>query len=180
MPSVAALERLLAEPLQGHRLFANGARWRRFCLVRNDTWWSGNIALIGDAAHTTHFSIGSGTKLALDDAAALGGSLAGEASVTAAFMAYEAARRPVVEKAQKVAERSRVWFEGIDGLIGRPPASALRSLVTRDGSIGMQDLEFADGDHGPPDSAPRTAWRRRAGESRPSLDNRQGPHASSR
>lgn len=147
VPSVPALERLLAGPLLGHPLFANRSRWRRFRLVRNDAWWTGNIVLLGDAAHSTHFSIGSGTKLALDDAAALGESLAGEASITAAFLAYEAARRPVVEQAQDVAERSRLWFERIGGYLDQPPAAVLLSLVTRDGSIDLNDLELADGDY---------------------------------
>jgi anthraniloyl-CoA monooxygenase len=109
-PSIPALERLLAGSLGGYPLLANRSRWRRFRRVENDTWWTGNVVLIGDSAHTTHYSIGSGTKLALDDAAVLGEALAGEASITEAFLAYEAARRPVVAKAQDVAERSSMWF----------------------------------------------------------------------
>lgn len=147
VPSVPALERLLAGTLDEHPLFANRSRWRRFRLVQNDTWWTANIVLIGDAAHSTHFSIGSGTKLALDDAAVLAESLAGEATIPEAFIAYEAAQRPLVEKAQEVAERSRLWFESIDDVLDRPPAAVLRSLVTRDGSIGLNDLEIADGDY---------------------------------
>jgi 2-polyprenyl-6-methoxyphenol hydroxylase-like FAD-dependent oxidoreductase len=147
MPSVPALERLLAGLLRGHPLLANRSRWRRFRLVQNDAWWTGNIVLVGDAAHSTHYSIGSGTKLALDDAVALSESLAGEASITEAFMAYEAARRPVVERAQDVAERSRLWFESIGDFLYQPPAAVLVSLVTRGGSIDFTDLELADGDY---------------------------------
>jgi 2-polyprenyl-6-methoxyphenol hydroxylase-like FAD-dependent oxidoreductase len=145
IPCIPALERLLAGTLSGHPLFAKRSQWRRFHLVTNDTWWTDNIVLVGDAAHTTHFSIGSGSKLALDDAAVLAESLTGEASVTAAFSSYEAARRPVVEKAQDVAERSRRWFAGICDLTGSP-SDALRALATRGGSIGLNDLELADGD----------------------------------
>lgn len=146
IPSLPALERLLARPLGGHPLCADRSRWRRFRLVTNDSWWIRNIVLIGDAAHSTHYSIGSGTKLAFDDAAALGESLAGEASITRALTAYEAARRPVVEKAQEVAERSRLWFERIGDFLDQPPAAMLLALVTRSGSIDFHDLELADGD----------------------------------
>jgi 2-polyprenyl-6-methoxyphenol hydroxylase-like FAD-dependent oxidoreductase len=144
VPCIPALERLLAGTLGEHPLFARRSQWRRFRLVTNDTWWADNIVLAGDAAHTTHFSIGSGTKLALDDAAVLAESLTGESSVTAAFSSYEAARRPVVEKAQDVAERSRRWFAGISDLPDSP-TDTLRSLATRGGSIDLHDLELADG-----------------------------------
>jgi 2-polyprenyl-6-methoxyphenol hydroxylase-like FAD-dependent oxidoreductase len=145
VPCIPALERLLAGTLGEHPLFAKRSQWRRFRLVTNDTWWTDNIVLVGDVAHTTHFSIGSGTKLALDDAAVLAESLTGEAGVTAAFSSYEAARRPVVEKAQDVAERSRRWFADISDLTGTP-TDALQSLATRGGSIDLHDLELADGD----------------------------------
>jgi 2-polyprenyl-6-methoxyphenol hydroxylase-like FAD-dependent oxidoreductase len=144
VPCIPALERVLAGTLGEHPLFSRRSQWRRFRLVTNDTWWAGNVVLVGDAAHTTHFSIGSGTKLALDDAAVLAESLTGESSVTAAFASYEAARRPVVERAQDVAERSRRWFAGISDLTGSP-TDALLSLATRGGSIDLHDLELADG-----------------------------------
>jgi 2-polyprenyl-6-methoxyphenol hydroxylase-like FAD-dependent oxidoreductase len=144
-PSISALERLLAGTLGEQPLFARRSQWRRFRMVTNDTWWADNIVLVGDAAHTTHFSIGSGTKLALEDAAALAEALTEEAGVPAAFSRYEADRRPVVEKAQDVAERSRLWFAGIGDLTGSP-REALRSLATRGGSIDLHDLELADGD----------------------------------
>lgn len=145
IPRIPVLERLLADSLGGQPLFPRRSQWRRFSLVKNDTWWAGNIVLIGDAAHTTHFSIGSGTKLALEDAAVLAESLTGESSVRAALVNYEAVRRPVVEKAQDVAERSRQWFADISDLSGTP-MQALCSLATRGGSIDLHDLELADGD----------------------------------
>jgi 2-polyprenyl-6-methoxyphenol hydroxylase-like FAD-dependent oxidoreductase len=144
-PSTAALERVLAGTLRGGRLLADRSRWRRFHSVSNDIWWTDNIVLVGDAAHTTHYSIGSGTKLAMDDAAVLAEALAGEDSVQRAFAGYEAARRPVVENAQTVAERSRRWFADIADVLAESPAEVLRSLATRGGSVRSRDLRLGPG-----------------------------------
>jgi len=144
-PDTAALERLLADSLRGGRLIADRSRWRRFRSLHNETWWSDNIVLVGDAAHTTHYSIGSGTKLAMDDAAVLAEALAGEDSVRRAFLGYEEARMPVVTKAQHVAERSRRWFADIADVLPNSPADVLRSLATRGGTVGSRDLLLGDG-----------------------------------
>ena len=144
-PLTAALERELAGTLRGGRLIADRSRWRRFRSLSNESWWTDNIVLVGDAAHTTHYSIGSGTKLAMDDAAVLAQALAGEDSVQRSFVGYEAARRPVVENAQHVAERSRRWFADIADVLAESPADVLRSLATRGGSVRSRDLRLGDG-----------------------------------
>src|SRR5439155_21046472 len=94
--TVEYLERLFKDELQGHTLQANRSIWRQFPTVRNARWHSGNVVLLGDAAHTAHFSVGSGTKLAMEDAIALAAALKVERSIPAALASYEAARRPLV------------------------------------------------------------------------------------
>ena len=85
---------LFAHVLDGHRVFANNSKWLNFLSLRNETWRHGNLVLIGDAAHTAHFSIGSGTKLAMEDALALAACLHEQPDLDAALDAYEAERRP--------------------------------------------------------------------------------------
>src|SRR5205085_2934861 len=79
--AVAYLEALFADELEGHSLVANRSMWRRFPTVRNARWHAGNVVLLGDAAHTAHFSVGSGTKLAMEDAIALAAALRADESV---------------------------------------------------------------------------------------------------
>ena len=105
--TVAFCERLFAEHLDGNRLLKNKAVWRNFPIVRCGKWWHRNAVLLGDACHTAHFSIGSGTKLALEDAIALAGALGEHARVDDALDAYERRRRPVVDSFQAAALRSR-------------------------------------------------------------------------
>jgi len=112
MKSKAYLERLFAEQIDGHPLVVNNSRWANFRTRRATTWTHGNIALLGDAAHTAHFSVGSGTKMAMEDAIALSSALeAHPDDVPAALAAYEAAARPPVEKIQASARPSLSWWE---------------------------------------------------------------------
>src|SRR5207249_373861 len=87
---LAFCERLCAAELEGHRLLSNRSIWRSFPTVRNARWHHGNLVLAGDAAHTAHFSVGSGTKLAMEDAIALVAALATERDIGDALAAYEA------------------------------------------------------------------------------------------
>ena len=87
-------------------MLANNSKWLNFTTVRNERWRHGNVVLLGDAAHTAHFSIGSGTKLAMEDALALAACLHEHPDVEAALAAYEAERRPVVESTQRAAQAS--------------------------------------------------------------------------
>jgi 2-polyprenyl-6-methoxyphenol hydroxylase-like FAD-dependent oxidoreductase len=104
--------RVFARHLDGHPLLGNNSRWLNFRTVRNARWHAGNIVLIGDAAHTAHFSVGSGTRMALEDAIALARALQRTPTVPDALAAYERERRPAVQRIQRAAEPSRRWFEG--------------------------------------------------------------------
>lgn len=106
------LEKLFAEQIDGHELLVNNSRWGNFRTLRTQRWHSGNVVLLGDAAHTAHFSVGSGTKMAMEDAVALADSLlAHRDDLPSALEAYEAARRPSVEKIQGSARPSLSWWE---------------------------------------------------------------------
>ena len=102
----ACLERIYAPVLQGAPLVSNKSIWRNFPNVRNQRWHSGNVVLIGDALRTAHFSIGSGTRLAMEDAIALMKALEAESTLGNALRSYEAARRPIVEKLVAAADAS--------------------------------------------------------------------------
>ncbi len=104
-------ERLFARHLNGHRLLANASRWLNFRTVRNRAWHAGNVVLLGDAAHTAHFSVGSGTRMAIEDAIALARALTDHADREAALVAYERERQPAVRRIQQAAEPSRRWWE---------------------------------------------------------------------
>jgi len=110
--SKAYLEKLFAEQIDGRELLVNNSRWGNFRTRRTHRWHSGNVVLLGDAAHTAHFSVGSGTKMAMEDAVALADSLlAHRDDLPSALEAYEAARRPSVEKIQNSARPSLSWWE---------------------------------------------------------------------
>ncbi len=110
--SKAYLEALFAEHLDGHPLLVNNSRWGNFRTVRCGRWRQGNVVILGDAAHTAHFSVGSGTKMAMEDAAALAGCLSRHpGDLDAALEAFEAARRPPVDKIQGAAGPSLSWWE---------------------------------------------------------------------
>jgi anthraniloyl-CoA monooxygenase len=139
--SVALCERLLAAHLDGHRLLSNNSRWITFNTVRNKAWRNGNIVLLGDAAHTAHFSIGSGTKLAMEDALALVASLAHDhEDVPAALVHYESQRRAVVESTQRAAQASLEWFESIEHSIGQQPPQFAFNLLTRSRRVTYENL----------------------------------------
>ena len=95
--SVRVLRELFADVLGEHEVYVNNSKWLAFNTVRNESWRHGNLVLLGDAAHTAHFSIGSGTKLAMEDALALAACLHEQSDVDAALTAYETERRPVVQ-----------------------------------------------------------------------------------
>jgi anthraniloyl-CoA monooxygenase len=142
--SVRRCEELLAEHLDGHRLIPDNSRWIRFTTVRNACWHHENVVLLGDAAHTAHFSIGSGTKLAMEDALALAACLNEHAGIPAALTAYEAERRPVVESTQRAAQASLEWFEHLDRSIGRPPEQFAFNLLTRSRRVTYENLRERD------------------------------------
>ena len=142
--SLAYLEALFAAHLDGHRLLANHASWIQFLTVKNETWRDGRVVLVGDAAHTAHFSIGSGTKLAMEDAIALAAACSRGGSVDAALERYEADRRPIVERTQRAAEASLTWFENVRAHARAEPHEFAFSLLTRSSRITYEALAARD------------------------------------
>src|SRR5206468_8884130 len=112
--------------------------------VRNSAWSHENVVLVGDAAHTAHFSVGSGTKLAIEDAIALAGALQREHGVPAALAAYEADRRPAVESLQRAAQVSLQWFEDTERYMDLEPAQFAFNLLTRSLRITHDNLKLRD------------------------------------
>lgn len=139
--SARFLEGVFAEELQGHGLITNRSLWRRFPMIRCANWVSGNVVLIGDAKATAHFSIGSGTKLAMEDAIALHGAFAESGlDVAAALARFESGRREEVEKTQHAADVSLVWFEQLRRFWDFEPLRFAFGLMTRSKAITYDNL----------------------------------------
>ena len=140
--SARFLERVFAAELDGHRLIVNRSIWRNFPTVRCARWTAGNVVLIGDAKATAHFSIGSGTKLAMEDAIALYQAFraVGGRNVPAALAHFETARREEVEKTQHSADVSLVWFEHVRRFWSMDPTRFAFGLMTRAKAITYENL----------------------------------------
>ncbi|MGH7314282.1 MAG: FAD-dependent monooxygenase [Candidatus Rokuibacteriota bacterium] len=143
--TVAFTERLFARELGGQRILKNRSLWRSFPTVRNARWHWGNVVLVGDAAHTAHFSVGSGTRLAMEDAIALSAALRRCPRVPEALAAYEQERRPHVEALQRAAQASLEWFEQTERYFGRlEPVQFAFSLLTRSLRVTHETLRARD------------------------------------
>ncbi|RPK36781.1 NADPH dehydrogenase [Streptomyces sp. ADI91-18] len=142
--SAARCAKTFSEALGGRALTGNRSAWTRFRTVVNERWSQGNVVLLGDAAHTAHFSIGSGTKLAVEDALALAEAVAAEPDVPAALAAYEAARRPAVASTQRAAAASMRWFEEIAGYVDQPARQFAFNLLTRSRRVTHDNLRLRD------------------------------------
>jgi anthraniloyl-CoA monooxygenase len=142
--TIAFCEELCREELGGHRLLANRSVWRNFPTVTNEAWSHGNVVLLGDAAHTAHFSVGSGTKLAMEDGIALAAALEREPDVPTALRRYEEQRRPEVESLQRAAQASLAWFESTERYVRTEPIQFGFNLLTRSLRITHQDLRVRD------------------------------------
>ncbi|MFD7029469.1 bifunctional salicylyl-CoA 5-hydroxylase/oxidoreductase [Streptomyces sp. NPDC059917] len=162
--SASRCAKTFSEALRGRALRGNRSAWTAFRTVVNDRWSQGNVTLLGDAAHTAHFSIGSGTKLAVEDALALAEAVRERpepADVPAALAAYEAARRPAVASTQRAAAASMRWFEELAGYVDQPPRQFAFNLLTRSrrvthGNLRLRDERFTravERDFGCPDPA---------------------------
>jgi len=138
------LERVFAEELEGHPLVANRSIWRNFPTIVNKTWVKGNAVLVGDAKATAHFSIGSGTKLAMEDAIALYEALKSEGGVKKALAKYDTARREEVEKTQHAANVSLAWFEHLKRYWGMAPEQFAFGVMSRSKQITWENLELRD------------------------------------
>ena len=147
--SIELIRGLCADVLGGpnggqHSLVANNSRWTAFTTVRCQTWRHDNVVLLGDAAHTAHFSIGSGTKLAMEDALALAACLHEQDGVSGALAAYEAERRPVVASTQRAAQASLEWFENIGQYADQDAHQFAFNIVTRSRRVTYDNLRLRD------------------------------------
>ncbi|HEX2059004.1 MAG TPA: FAD-dependent monooxygenase [Actinomycetota bacterium] len=142
--SIAFCEEVFARDLRGHRLLSNQSRWLSFPTLRTRRWSYDNVVFLGDAVHTAHFSIGSGTKLAMEDAIGLAREVASRQSLTEAFGAYELERKAVVERFQQAARESRQYFESTGRYVGLDTEQFVFHLLTRSGRVGYDDLRLKD------------------------------------
>ena len=149
--TVDTCRRIFADHLGGHDLMSNAAHlrgsavWMNFPRVTCQTWFHENVVLMGDAAATAHFSIGSGTRLALESAMALADYLQSEPSLAVAFTRYQDERRLEVLRLQSAARNSLEWFEEVERYLDMPPQQFAYSLLTRSQRISHENLRMRDG-----------------------------------
>jgi len=161
--AIARCQELFTEHLDGRPLVGNNSKWLQFPTIRCGKWHHGNVVLLGDAIHTAHFSVGSGTKLAMEDAISLAGHLSFGRPLSDSFTAYEMERRPAVDSLQRAAKASLEWFEGADRYRAMEPEQFVFSLLTRSQRVTYDNLRlrdpvymdsvdrwYADSDHGSP------------------------------
>jgi len=133
-------QRVFAGALGGHPLISNNSIWRQFPIVHNARWSHANMVLVGDALHTAHFSIGSGARLAMEDVIALDKALAAHRAMPDALTAYEAARRPILEKLVAGANGSADWYEHFGEHMALAPLDFAMSYITRSGRVDLERL----------------------------------------
>lgn len=155
--SLAYCQKLLEPYLAGARLLSNNSKWISFPTLKTQRWHDNNIVLLGDAIHTAHFSIGSGTKLAMEDAIALANALEQHADLETALNEYELERKPVVETFQRAAAESQSYFEQLKRYLGLSPAQFTFNLLSRSGRVTYDDLRLRDGRFG--ELADRRFWQ---------------------
>jgi anthraniloyl-CoA monooxygenase len=137
-------QELFADHLDGHPLLGNNSKWLQFPAIKCESWHHDNVVLMGDAVHTAHFSVGSGTKLAMEDAISLGGLLTSGLMVPEALENFELDRRPAVDSLQRAAKASLEWFEGADRYRGMEPEQFTFSLLTRSQRVTYDNLRLRD------------------------------------
>ena len=133
--SKAICEQVFAATLEGHPLVSNKSVWRNFPWIWNERWSFKNMVLIGDALHSAHFSIGSGTRLAIEDAVALTKALETERDLTAAFARYQQERQPIVKKLVTAARASAEWYANFPEHMKLELMDFAYSYITRSGRI---------------------------------------------
>ncbi len=133
--SQAACEEVFAATLDGHRLVSNKSMWRNFPWIWNERWSFKNMVLIGDALHSAHFSIGSGTRLAIEDAIALVKALDAEGDISSALARYQTERQPIVKKLVTAARTSADWYEKFADHMKLDLSDFAYSYITRSGRI---------------------------------------------
>lgn len=143
--SLAACERIFAEDLDGHPLLSNRSDWFRYAIVSNRRWSWDNVVLLGDALRTGHPSVGSGTRLAMQDAIALHEAVAAAGGdVPAALAEFERRRRPGSDALQAAAVRSTEWYETVRSRLDLDPVSFAVSYLTRTGHVTLEDIRRRD------------------------------------
>ncbi len=142
--SIALIRELFADVLDGHEVMANNSRWISFTTIRNEHWVHDNVVILGDAAHTAHFSIGSGTKLAMEDALALAACLHEAPSVGEALATYEEERKAVVLSTQRAAQASLEWFENLAQYVHQEPTQFGFNIMTRSRRVTYDNLRLRD------------------------------------
>jgi anthraniloyl-CoA monooxygenase len=142
--SIAYCQDLFAPELRGHALQSNNSKWINFVTLKNRTWHHDNTVLLGDAAHTAHFSIGSGTKLAMEDAIALVSALVAHDDLPSALVEYQLERKPRVERFQEAARQSQTYFENTRRYQHMEPLQFAFHLLSRSGRIDYDDLRMRD------------------------------------
>ncbi len=138
-------QEVFAGHLDGQELLGNNSRWLQFPTITCERWHQGNVVLMGDAIHTAHFSVGSGTKLAMEDAIALADLVLDDTPLEIALERYEEQRRPEVESLQRAARASLRWFEGADRYRSMDPEQFVFSMLTRSQRITYDNLRLRDG-----------------------------------
>lgn len=138
------LAAVFSKDLHGHSLMSNNSKWINFVNVRNEHWSHQNIVLLGDALHTAHFSIGSGTKLALEDSIALYKCFMETADVESALREFEKRRKPIIEEYQEAALESLIWFENVKDYMSLSPLPFAYKLMTRSKKIDYDNLKKRD------------------------------------
>lgn len=136
--------KVFSRDLDGHKLLSNNSKWINFLLVKNTAWFFDNVVLLGDALHTAHFSIGSGTKLAIEDAIALAQSFQQTKDVSEALDQFTQTRRPVIEDYQAAAFESMKWFENAAQYMHLTPLELSFSVMMRSGRVSYEDLKRRD------------------------------------
>jgi 2-polyprenyl-6-methoxyphenol hydroxylase-like FAD-dependent oxidoreductase len=137
----AALERIFAQTLDGHSLISNRSIWRQFPIIHNERWSAGNKVILGDALHTAHFSIGSGTRLAFEDAIVLARAICTHLrDVPAALAAYQAERKPILDKLVNAANASAQWYENFGKHMALPPYDFAMSYLSRTGRMDIERI----------------------------------------
>jgi anthraniloyl-CoA monooxygenase len=155
--TVAYLADLFKTELDGNSLLHNNfVRWLNFPLIKNRRWYHKNIVLLGDALHTAHFSIGSGTKLAMEDSIALADAFARCHSVENALPEFERVRKPVLWRFQTAALRSLSWLEDVEKYLHLDPLPFAYKVMTRSQRVSFQRIQMAD----PQFAAQYQAWRK--------------------
>ncbi|HYN36078.1 MAG TPA: FAD-dependent monooxygenase [Actinomycetota bacterium] len=144
--SIAFCEKVFREDLNGASLMSNSSKWLTFPTLRCKRWRSGNVVLLGDAVHTAHFSIGSGTKLAMEDSIGLAEAMRRHDSIGEALAEYEMDRRPRVEAFQEAARQSQTYFENTARYMDMQPLQFAFHLLTRSGRVGYSELRLKDPD----------------------------------